>query len=63
LIGNNYYFQTIEETIPKDGSDPMVELITRDDQGVIINKKILEMDKIGKFYQNKVIHEPQNNKD
>jgi hypothetical protein len=40
LIGNNYYFQTIEETIPKDGSDPMVELITRDDQGVIINKKI-----------------------
>lgn len=38
-------------------------LITKNDQGVIVNKKKLEMDKLGKFYHNKVIIEPLNIKD
>jgi len=38
-------------------------LITWNDQGVVVNKKKLEMDKLGKFYQNKVIIEPLNVRD
>ena len=50
---------SIEELIPLAGS-PSVNLVTRDEQGVIVSSKPIEMDNLGKFYQSKVYLDPQN---
>lgn len=58
LIGNEYFFQSIEERMPTNGVPAEVNLVTRNQQGVIVKSSPLEMSNLGKFYRNKVFVTP-----
>ena len=58
LINNEYIFQTIEDILETNG-ERTVTVITRNEKGEIIDEKTIDIEDVGNFYHNYVVHEPK----
>ena len=54
IVGTQYYYQEIEDITKKNG-ERTVSLITKNDMGIIVDKKELEEDEMGDNYTNEML--------
>lgn len=54
IVGTQYYYQEIEDITKKNG-ERSVSLITKNDMGIIVDKKILEEEEMGDNYTNEML--------
>lgn len=54
LVGDEYYYQTIEEIVDNMGKRN-VTIITRNDKGSVVSKVSIDPALIGKYYENKIL--------